>query len=120
MMAVEGQNVLETKWVSGQEREFLKMHVIEIKRVDHFLRGYGNKKGEHKNETIPQNVYENKRDINLTLVKFSTRPECYRKINHLSLRGQNVTESKGERRQPQGREKGKHLMGREIGLTLFK
>jgi len=119
MMAVEGQNVLETKWVSGQEREFLKMHVIEIKRVDQFLRGYGNKKGEHKNETIPQNIYENKRDINLTLIKFSTRPECCRKINNLSLRGQNVTESKGERRQPQGRKEGRRFIIRKIGSILF-
>lgn len=93
-----GQNVLETKWLSGKARRFSKSYAVEIKRLAIFSRRMRRKKGERFFERIIQNVFENKRDAKLTLIKFTPRPECYRKINHLSPRGQNVFERKGVRR----------------------
>jgi hypothetical protein len=52
------------------------MYVTEIKRVNPFMGGEGDKKGGLKNERLSQNVYENNRDRNLTQIKFIPRPEC--------------------------------------------
>ena len=52
------------------------MYVIENTTPKSTVVGIGIKKGEHKNKGFTQNVVENKWDIDLTHIKFSSRPEC--------------------------------------------
>jgi len=50
------------------------------------------------NEGISLNVYDYKRVIKLTWIKFTLNLECYRKISYLCVRTLNVIERKGENR----------------------
>jgi len=73
---VECQNVTEKEGVRGGLGNLSNMYVIENTTPKSTVVGIGIKKGEHKNKGFTQNVVENKWDIDLTHIKFSSRPEC--------------------------------------------